>query len=217
MMACSSASSVSWRDRPAPPHPRAPPPPGRLTTGWALGHVIGAPPFDIGLLSHSLERRAPSMGVPCSLAQTGRGRARADEGHPAPGDGALVSWLDACLGLGPDPSPPFCLDLVDWTWEAETACLRPSQRRETGPRGGAHGPQSGPPGGPGSTLISRPRQMGGRGVGGSGGRRGPALGPPISRTSLPKFDKLTCPTAASSHPVRKAPDTTRPRARDWAL
>lgn len=133
MMACSSASSVSWRDRPAPPHPRAPPQPGRLTTGWALGHVIGAPPFDIGLLSHSLERRAPSVVVPYSFAQTGRGRARADEGHPAPGDGASVSWLDACLGLGPGPSLPCFLDLVDWTWEAETACLRPSQRRETGP------------------------------------------------------------------------------------
>lgn len=79
MMACSSASSVSWRDRPAPPHPRAPPQPGRLTTGWALGHVIGAPPFDIGLLSNSLERRAPSMVVPYSLAQTGR--ARASEGE----------------------------------------------------------------------------------------------------------------------------------------
>lgn len=106
MMACSSASSVSWRDRPAPPHPRAPPQPGRGRLGSR--HAIGAPCPDICLLSSTLERsplRASRMRR-ILLPNRATARARADAGHAAPGDGASVSWLDACLGLGPDPSLP---------------------------------------------------------------------------------------------------------------
>lgn len=97
MMACSSASSVSWRDRPAPPPPV--PLHNRGAEDVAPGHVIGAPCPDICLLSSTLERRI-------LLPNRATARARADGGHAAPGDGASVSWLDACLGLGPDPSLP---------------------------------------------------------------------------------------------------------------